>query len=136
MVQVTPTAIFYVLRSEYIQWYIIKTESNGWHVDGIWTQATKKTVSIEAPVATEEAKEESDVEATNELNSADDATVIATSVSPQVTEAPATESQPVDNDEKNIEAIATPDVIQSEKVSSKGENTYRKKKICVIGTGI
>lgn len=96
----------------------------------------KKTVSIEAPVATEEAKEESDVEATNELNSADDATVIAISVSPQVTEAPATESQPVDNDEKNIEAIATPDVIQSEKVSSKGENTYRKKKICVIRTGI
>lgn len=50
-----------------------------------------------------------------ESNTAGDVTVIATPVSTQVTEAPATTSQPVYNDEKNIEAVATPDVINPEK---------------------
>ena len=106
----------------YIQWYVIKTEADGWHVDGIWTQATAtpEPVPTEAPVATEKAKEESDVEATTvpEVEAEPDVKVTAT---PEVTAEPATTQAPVmtEKPESTAEAVVTvePQATKSAEVS-------------------
>lgn len=95
----------------YIQWYVVKVERDGWHVDGIWTKVDSKK---EEPVATEEPEvtEEPKVTETPEVTEEPEVTgtPIATET-PAATAPVATEK--VTDDSEEVVATATPVITAS-----------------------